>query len=147
MTGGTGNEIYYVDNVGDSVGKNVNEGLDTVVSSVSYTLLSNVENLTLADGAGVIDGTGSASDNTIIGNAFNNAIIDAGGNDSLYGSAGDDFLDGGAGNDTQVGGPGGDTMIGGAGNDSYYVDNRGDSIREVAGGGSDIVYVHANDMG
>jgi Ca2+-binding RTX toxin-like protein len=47
MTGGLGNDIYYVDNTSDRVVENLNEGTDTIISSVGYTLPANVENLTL----------------------------------------------------------------------------------------------------
>ena len=49
MTGGIDNDTYVVDNVGDVVTEALNEGADTVQSSVSYTLGANVENLTLTD--------------------------------------------------------------------------------------------------
>src|SRR5262249_47283674 len=47
LIGGTGNDTYVVDNVGDVATENLNEGVDTVQSSVTYTLSANVENLTL----------------------------------------------------------------------------------------------------
>ena len=42
---------YFVDDSGDVVTENANEGIDTVQSSVDYTLSANVENLTLTDAA------------------------------------------------------------------------------------------------
>jgi Ca2+-binding RTX toxin-like protein len=66
MTGGAGNDIYVVDNTGDVVTENVNEGTDIVQSSITYTLAANVENLTLS-GIAAINGTGNAFDNVLIG--------------------------------------------------------------------------------
>lgn len=60
MIGGAGNDTYYVDNVGDKVIENANEGIDTVQSKISYTLGNNVENLNLLDFGkaekGLVDG-------------------------------------------------------------------------------------------
>ncbi|WNN91704.1 calcium-binding protein [Gloeocapsopsis dulcis] len=39
LVGGTGNDRYIVDNTGDIVTEAANAGIDTVVSSVSYTLV------------------------------------------------------------------------------------------------------------
>ena len=107
--------------------------IDTVTSSVSYTLTSAVENLTLAAGAGAIDGWGSLDNNTLTGNASANSLYGLAGDDTLLGNGGDDALYGGAGNDTLDGGIGADTMTGGAGNDSYFVDNAGDRVIESGG--------------
>jgi Ca2+-binding RTX toxin-like protein len=97
MTGGIGNDTYFVDNAGDSA----NEGVDTVkVTLNSYTLGTNVENLTFIGGGGFA-GAGNGLDNTIIG------------------GAGADTLNAGAGNDILVGGGGNDKMTGGAGSDSF----------------------------
>ncbi|WP_319800866.1 M10 family metallopeptidase C-terminal domain-containing protein [Rhodobacter sp. KR11] len=191
MVGGFGNDRYVVDSAGDQVVEGLNGGIDTVVSSVDYTLSNDVENLIL---------TGAA--HVGIGNNDNNAITGGAGNDTLDGGFGSDLLTGGAGDDTYIlayggdgivealgggtdqvissqtttvlaayvenltltgsavsgtgnglanmltgnalantldGGMGADTMAGGAGNDSYVVDNMGDVVIELAGGGIDTV--------
>ncbi len=132
MTGGAGNDIYYVDNPGDTVTEAVGGGNDTVYASVNYTLQAGQEVETLIANAGT---TGL----TLTGNEFNNTITGGAGNDTLNGGAGNDTLNGGAGNDTLDGGTGADRMAGGAGNDTYYVDNVGDVVIEAAGAGIDTV--------
>ena len=47
MVGGAGNDTYVVDATSDVVTEAASEGTDTVQSSVTYTLGTNVENLTL----------------------------------------------------------------------------------------------------
>jgi Ca2+-binding RTX toxin-like protein len=89
MKGGAGNDTYVVDNLGDTVTENAGEGIDTVKSSVSFTLGANVENLSLV-GSGAINGTGNNLDNRIDGNGAGNTINGKGGHDSLYGRAGAD---------------------------------------------------------
>ncbi|MFN9176226.1 MAG: bluetail domain-containing putative surface protein, partial [Synechocystis sp.] len=86
------NDTYIVDNGGDIIVENPNEGTDIVNASVSYTLSDNVENLTLT-GTDDIDGTGNAESNTIKGNVGNNL---------LNGGEGVDLLTGGGGNNTFV---------------------------------------------
>ena len=101
LIGGTGDDIYYVDNVKDVVIEEENEGIDTVYSSVTYTLTDHVENLILS-GTKAINGTGNALDNLIIGNTGNNILKGGEGNDTLYGGLGNDTLYGGAGSDKFV---------------------------------------------
>lgn len=129
MTGGAGNDTYVVDNVLDITVEAASGGTDAVESSVTWTLASETENLTLT-GTASVGGTGNAVNNTIRGNAGANALSGAAGNDSLVGGAGDDTLDGGIGTDT---------LVGGAGNDTFVVDVATDVITEVAGEGTDTV--------
>ncbi|MFL6846579.1 MAG: M10 family metallopeptidase C-terminal domain-containing protein [Allosphingosinicella sp.] len=101
MIGGLGNDLYFVDNAGDSVVELGGQGTDTVSSSISYTLGDNVENLILTGSA--TDGTGNGLDNVLTGNALSNHLSGGAGNDRLIGGDGVDYFTGGAGNDTFVG--------------------------------------------
>ena len=59
LQGGAGDDTYVVDNEGDAVIEFAGEGVDHVKSSVTYTLIGDVENLTLS-GTASIDGTGNS---------------------------------------------------------------------------------------
>jgi Ca2+-binding RTX toxin-like protein len=96
-------------------------GVDTVNSTVSFTLPSDVERLNLI-GTAAINGTGSGQSDRIYGNAAANLITGAAGNDSLYGNAGNDRLLGGDGSDSLFGGAGNDIIDGGAGRDKLKGD-------------------------
>ena len=168
LRGGTGNDVFYVDQQGDVVYENAGEGTDTVISTSNLYLYANVENLTLASGAGNIFGVGNELANTITGNEGDNLLLahagddtvhgGAGadtiygedGNDRLYGDADHDLVVGGAGDDVIDGGTGADDLFGGTGNDVFYVDQQGDVVYENAGEGTDTVistsnlYLYAN---
>jgi len=135
MKGGTGSDTYYVGSSGDAVVELAGEGTDLVSSSVSYTLPSSVEKLTLT-GTSAINGTGNDLANTLTGNAAANVLVGLGGDDRLYGNAGADRLEGGAGNDFLQGGSGKDTLVGGTGSDSFDWNSASDagkgSSRDVA---------------
>ncbi|TAN72687.1 MAG: hypothetical protein EPN14_10330 [Gallionella sp.] len=97
LIGGAGDDGYVVDNAGDVLAENPNEGYDSVQSSVSYTLGTNVENLTLT-GTAAINGTGNGLANEICGNSGDNVLDGGAGDDGLYDRDG--------GNDTYVFGRG-----------------------------------------
>jgi Ca2+-binding RTX toxin-like protein len=121
LTGGLGDDIYYL-GAGDRAVEDVDQGNDSVYGyATEHTLAANVEHLFLA----------AATAATLTGNDLANR---------LRGNAGDDRLVGLAGNDTLDGGLGADTLIGGTGDDSYTVDNAADAIREDADAGFDTVY-------
>lgn len=119
LTGGAGDDML-IGNGGDGndlyrVGANdvifENGGdADTVVASADWTLGAGFEVLKLTGGA--LRGTGNALSNRIIGDNFINLIDGAGG---------------------------ADTMEGGAGNDGYEVNDPGDVVIELFGGGRDQV--------
>jgi trimeric autotransporter adhesin len=123
MVGLTGDDTYFVDNVGDYVGESdsADQGIDTIFASISLNLgfpfnQRGVENLVLQGDADL--------------QGFGNALAN-----SLYGNSGNNILDG----DT-----GADAMVGGAGNDTYFVDNAGDQVFENASEGNDTVTSRAH---
>lgn len=129
LRGGVGDDTYIISTLNTTITEAANAGLDTVQSSVTYTLATNVENLVLT-GNNNLNGTGNTLSNTLTGND---------GNNTLNGGAGADTLIGGAGNDTLNGGSGADTLNGNVGNDTYTVDNADDSVFESLNGGTDTV--------
>jgi Ca2+-binding RTX toxin-like protein len=111
LIGGLGDDTYIVDIAGVVTTEGVTAGTDTVQSSVTWTLGTNLENLTLT-GAAAINGTGNTVANVITGNSANNTLN---------------------------GGAGADTLIGGFGDDTYVVDNVADVVTELVGQGLDLV--------
>jgi Ca2+-binding RTX toxin-like protein len=120
MNGGSGNDTYIVDNVNDvEVELDSSNDIDTIQSSVSYTLPDGVENMLLT-GKANINATGNTLDNQLTGNNGKN-VLD--------------------------GGMGADHLIGGLGNDTYIIDNAGDVITEASNAGTDLVKVNIADAG
>jgi Ca2+-binding RTX toxin-like protein len=118
MTGGTGNDVYIIDAQDDIVieTSTIVTEIDSVQSSLSYTLGSNLENLILTGISG-INGTGNNLNNRVTGNAANNILS---------------------------GGAGSDTMAGGTGNDIYIIDNASDAISETSTSTIEIDNVESN---
>ncbi|TAL26769.1 MAG: type I secretion C-terminal target domain-containing protein [Alphaproteobacteria bacterium] len=119
LIGGLGGDTYVVDSVTTVVQETsaLTSEIDTVKSSVDYTLGQYLEKLVLTSGG-----------HTGTGNGLNN---------SLTGSSGDDTL---------IGGLGSDKMFGNAGNDVYFVDATADGVTESlsVGGGTDTVHSTVN---
>lgn len=90
LTGGYGNDTYIVDSVSDVIVERKYGGIDKVISSVSLTLGSNLENLTLT-GNNSINATGNSLDNLIVGNNAANVLKGEMGNDTLIGAGGSDI--------------------------------------------------------
>jgi Ca2+-binding RTX toxin-like protein len=122
LIGGVGNDTYYVDAAKDIVTENANEGTDTVIASVTFTIGKDIEHLILS-GSVAINGNGNALANSISGNAAANSINGAAGNDSI--SSGD----------------GNDTIIGGAGDDTIYAEGGNDTVTTTSG----IDWVYGGD--
>jgi Ca2+-binding RTX toxin-like protein len=134
MLGGLGNDTYIVDNKKDHVVEDPSAGVDTILSSVSYTAPSNVENLTLT-GTADLSAMGNALANVLTGNAGNNSLSGGSGADTLFGGLGKDTLDGG-------GGP--NHLFGGLGDDTYVIDSYYDTLVENPGEGYDTLISSAS---
>jgi len=88
LTGGLGDDHYQIDSVRDRISESANSGIDSVISSVSYELGKNIENLTLTGSA--ISAEGNKLANILIGNDLNNLLEGGDGHDVLTGNAGAD---------------------------------------------------------
>lgn len=128
VSGGAGDDLYIVGDDGDTLTELPGGGLDTVESSVDFTLGANFENLTLVGGA--VIGGGNDLDNTITGSGASN---------TLSGGLGADTIDGQGGHDTINGGAGDDTMAGGVGDDVFIVDSANDIVTELVAAGTDTI--------
>ena len=88
MAGGLGNDVYKVDNQFDTVSEAAGEGVDAVLSSVTWTLGANLENLSLT-GAANVNGVGNQFDNILSGNLGDNVLVGGLGSDQyLFGRGG-----------------------------------------------------------
>ncbi|MFM9967368.1 MAG: putative Ig domain-containing protein, partial [Burkholderiales bacterium] len=125
MEGGLGDDTYGVNSGGDVVTELLDEGIDSIETSVTWVLGPNIEKLVLI-GSAAINGTGNSLPNDLTGNSASNI---------LTGLAGDDRLEG-------LGGA--DTLVGGTGNDRYFAD-ASDTIIELDGEGTlDTVFAIAD---
>ena len=139
--GGRGDDSYYIDDASISIFEIGGGGLDTVFSSVSYRLESNVEVLRLT-GIENINGFGSTradklygnnGDNVLQGGNGDDLILASYGDDRLFGQEGDDALNGESGDDNLRGGKGSDRLIGGEDDDKLFGGSQDDVLDGSAG--------------
>jgi Ca2+-binding RTX toxin-like protein len=116
MTGGAGNDTYFIDNALDAPVENAGEGNDAVFASINAGLAANIETL-------VLQGTADLQ-------GYGNNLVN-----QLFGNSGNNLLDGGI---------GADAMTGGAGNDTYFIDNSADAVIENVGEGTDAEFASIN---
>jgi len=84
LSGGKGDDVYYIQTIGDRVLEGKGEGHDTVYSTISYSLRGQyVEDLTL-EGSGDINATGNNLANVLTGNAGVNVLAGGEGDDTYY---------------------------------------------------------------
>lgn len=93
IVGQGGDDLLVTDNAKHKLTEEVGGGADTVEATVSYKLSDNVETLILI-GKGNINGTGTASADTLIGNDSDNRLVGGNGADTLAGGKGNDELTG-----------------------------------------------------
>jgi Ca2+-binding RTX toxin-like protein len=139
LIGGTGDDTYGVDDAGDQVTENADEGTDTVGTSLAiYTLGANLENL-FSSGFLLTarDYRANALNNQVTGALANDVFrMQDGGDDTVRGESGRDaFYFGGAFTSA-------DTVEGGEGNDILIL--QGDySAGTVLGGPGQVVSVES----
>jgi serralysin len=140
LIGGTGNDTYYIDNVSDGAIETsaAPTDIDTVYSSIDYTLGTNIENLKLIETSSIaLKGKGNSLNNAITGNHLDNNLSGEDGDDTIAGGDGNDSIDGGTGGDTIDGNVGNDYLFGNFGNDTL---NGGDG-NDTLDGSADSDYL------
>ncbi|MDB5889344.1 MAG: Hemolysin-type calcium-binding region [Polaromonas sp.] len=131
LRGGAGDDPYFVNGPGDRVFEKAGAGIDTVYTTVGFTLPAHVENLFAHESFQFDDRplVGNALNNIITGSPFSNEVIRGlDGNDTLNGGGRfGGFLDGGNGNDILIQTIG--QSLGGAGADLFVAAGRGGNTR------------------
>lgn len=168
LYGGAGRDFYFV-KPGDLVFEKDGDGLDSIESSYSYTLLpgQEIEVMVPTDyftgyddpikfvgneyaqvlwgnsGANILEGRGGAD--RVLGNAGNDILRGGEGNDRLYGQFGNDTLDGGTGKDMLYGGSEKDTFLFRTTADSTVLSAGRDSIQDFSQSEHDRIDLHLID--
>ena len=98
VAGGLGSDVYKTSSAKLQIQEGMNGGSDEVMSTVSFKLGDNVEDLTLL-GKRDINGQGNELANILVGNKGDNRLSGGDSYDMLSGGAGTDILRGGTGDD------------------------------------------------
>lgn len=153
MIGGRGDDSYRVDNAGDLVTEAAGQGVDTVITSIDYTLGAGVENLSMSsDSSAGIKGYGNELANSMSDWIGSDLLSGLDGNDTLSGGTvlspgASDTLDGGNGDDLLSAGRyaySSDVLYGGEGNDTLTVKAGANSL--YGGGGDDLLQSGSGGM-
>lgn len=129
LKGFGGDDTYIVNHKSDVVTEQLNDGIDSVKTTLStYALTPNVENLSYT-GSGAFNGTGNSLANVITGGSGADILQGLNGNDTLYGEDGNDKLYGGELCDTLYGGAGNDQLYGGVSSDQLYGGDGNDLLK------------------
>ncbi|MCP4073714.1 MAG: hypothetical protein GY742_18605 [Hyphomicrobiales bacterium] len=117
MTGGSGNDFFYFDNLDTVVGGGGSDWAVAALSTAGVTLDLNA--------AGIENAWGSDHDDTLTAAGATTSVVMVGGagNDSLTGGDADDFLYGFGDGDTIKGGLGNDALSSGLGSDTFIFDS------------------------
>jgi Ca2+-binding RTX toxin-like protein len=142
LLGGTGDDTYFLNNTGVTITEILGQGTDVVISSINYTLVDHLENLTLIGSATI--GAGNTLNNTLTANNLGNTLSGGDGNDTLIGGTGNDTLNGDVGNDTLRATAGNNTLNGGAGNDSLFAGTGNDTLN--GGDGNDTLDLRSHNV-
>ncbi|MFN0194287.1 MAG: calcium-binding protein [Aestuariivirga sp.] len=134
VRGGLGDDTYIISDAATEILEILGQGIDTVRSTVSYSIASTIEKLILLGSADLL-GRGNAASNTVTGND---------GDNRLFGFAGGDVISGGNGDDTINGGINRDVMTGGTGIDRFVFSALADST--VALPDQIVDFTHNEDL-
>ena len=97
LLGDNGNDVFIVSDTLDLIIESVGGGADTIITSVSMSLPSNVEAMQVAAGASGLNIIGGAGNEMLFANGLSNTLNGGDGWDTMVGGAANDWLLGGAG--------------------------------------------------
>ncbi|HEX3943017.1 MAG TPA: calcium-binding protein [Rhizomicrobium sp.] len=155
LIGGSGNDAFYVTNPNDHITEQPNGGVDTVISSVSFSIPTNVETLQLTGNA-MLTATGNSAANNLYSSLTGvDTLVGGGGNDAFLVYNSNDVVQQVAGtnsiiystvnyalpttvNNLFLSGSGSITASGNTGNDVIYANSGNDTIN--AGTGNDTIF-------
>ena len=143
LIGGSGNDTFVINKTADVIDDSSTGSSNTLLSSVSYTLPTDVQYLTLT-GTAALAGTGNGLDDLIVGNTGKDTLTGGTGIAVLEGgTAGSDLLQDSKNQAALVGGGGSSTLTGGAYSDFYGAGKVSDKI--TTGATDNVVGINMGD--